>query len=94
MALFRLQGRYEPFSYPPGTVCEYQPRMAADTRPDDPENDERPADGPLTHLVDKHTAPPQQPPLASELPRPPEAKPTGREDYARGTAEHDDDRET
>jgi hypothetical protein len=62
--------------------------------PDDPDDRLQPADGPLTHLVDEQTKRSQPEPLESELPRQPEAKPTGRDDYASGTSEHDDDRET
>jgi hypothetical protein len=63
-------------------------------RPDDPDDRPQPANGPLTQLVDQHLEPSSPQPLESELPPPPKAKPTGRDDYASGTSEHDDDGET
>lgn len=59
-------------------------------RVNDPEP-HAPADGPLARLVEdqgreEHAAP------APSLPQPPETG-HGRDDYAAGTPEHDDDRE-
>jgi hypothetical protein len=50
-----------------------------------------PADGPLARLVDDEESA-ENPAPAHSLPLPPEAG-HGRDDYAAGTPEHDDDRE-
>lgn len=63
-------------------------------RPGDPDDQPQPADGPLTRLVDEQIEDSRPQPFESELPPPPAARPTGRDDYASGTSEHDDDRET
>ena len=56
----------------------------------DPQN--APAsDGPLARLLDDQGRPENPAPRPS-LPQPPEATP-GRDDYAEGTREHDDDRD-
>jgi hypothetical protein len=51
-------------------------------RHDNPESS--PEDGPLTRLLNEDEA---------ERPHPPETKHEGRDDYAQGTPEHEDDRE-
>jgi hypothetical protein len=57
------------------------------------ETDERPVDGPLTQLVNEEVEPQPVDSGTDELEHPTGPKHTGSEDYASGTAEHDDDRE-
>ena len=61
--------------------------MTRSTQP----GDEPKGDGPLTRLVDEQVEQRRPVPLGRDLPGPPAAQPTGREDYASGTSEHDDD---
>lgn len=68
--------------------------MDKTNRPDELDNPLTPRDGPLTRLVDDQENPPEPDPAGSRLPQPPEAKRQGRDDYASGTPEHDDDRES
>jgi hypothetical protein len=53
----------------------------------------KPADGPLTRLVDDVDQDRPSEPAKPRPPQPPETKHEGRDDYASGTPEHDDDRE-
>ncbi len=70
-----------------GTFREYFSHMK--NRPHDPQQ-QPPTDGPLARLVDDEESGAN--PAAQSLPQPPEAG-HGRDDYAAGTPEHDDDRE-
>ena len=67
--------------------------MDSTNRPDEQDSPAKPVDGPLTRLVDDRDNPPEPAPAGSRLPQPPETKHEGRDDYASGTPEHDDDRE-
>ena len=72
---------------------EYGLYMDNTHRRDETDTPSKPADGPLTRLVD-HEGNPAEPAPATRLPQPPEVKRQGRDDYASGTPEHDDDRES
>ena len=68
--------------------------MQKNNRPDDREQPLKAPDGPLTELVEREAGQHGPDEHGSRLPQPNPAKQTGAEDYASGTPEHEDDRET
>lgn len=75
-----------------GMVREYGLGMERNNRPVPPVNPSVPHP-PLTELVEHQTDRSEPPEAESDIPRPTEPGRVGRDDYASGTSEHDDDRE-
>lgn len=73
-------------------VREYGLGMERNNRPVPPVNPSVP-DPPLTELLEHQTDRSRPVTDESDIPRPTEPNRDGRDDYASGTTEHDDDRE-